>query len=262
MRRKTEVKPVPNRQGRQNGGPRRNGGNAKNRGGANANGQARRGGQGGARRGGKPYGGGRSDGAQQRRRGNGGRGLEAKRGGNRQGQRSQGRNGQGAQKQNGQGGKKWSYRAAKAAHSKKRSYALQVERIRVRDDRVVVYLTLPNKRWRYTTPALAKRVMHDYPTVVHHTCVNAKGNTFGSVIRRTPLPHLMEHLTIDILAGRSTDPDDMFTGFSTWVGENHEKARVEVSMKDDVNTIKAVKEAAAYINSAAFELDEEHSQGK
>ena len=75
--------------------------------------------------------------------------------------------------------------------------ALAIERLTVRADRVVALVRAAPSA-RMSTPALAARLRREFPLVAHHACVNDAGDSFGDVMECTPLPHVLEHLVIDL----------------------------------------------------------------
>lgn len=74
---------------------------------------------------------------------------------------------------------------------------LSIERLCVRRDRVEANVRV-EPGFHLTTPEIARRVAAAFPTLASHACVNDVGPRFGAVMDRTPLPHLLEHLVIDL----------------------------------------------------------------
>lgn len=102
---------------------------------------------------------------------------------------------------------------------------------------------------RFTTPALMKYCLKDYPTLSVHTCRNSKGSSFAAVMNKTSLPHLLEHLIIDIQTHLTQDSEAVFVGTTQWSAENNCKALVSVSFQDDLVALRAVSQAIDYLNS-------------
>ena len=90
--------------------------------------------------------------------------------------------------------------------------ALAIERLTVRTGRIVCDVVLSPTCPRLTTPELAARVRAQFPTLPRHACVNDRGPTFAAVMDRTPLPHLLEHLVIDLQTRASCHPDHAAPG--------------------------------------------------
>ena len=126
-----------------------------------------------------------------------------------------------------------------------------IERLQVRSDRVVATVRMPNAPRVLTTPKLAARVCRDFPDLPQHACVNGEGPVFGAVVGHTPLPHLLEHLVIDLQVQAGDDPDRLFTGASRWTDREKGLAQVEVSYADDLAALRAFRDAAAYLNALA-----------
>ena len=124
---------------------------------------------------------------------------------------------------------------------------MRVLKLTGRADRVVARIQC-SAGVRMTTPALAAAVLAQRPNLARHACVNDAGATFGAVIGRTPLPHLFEHLVIDILTERTADEGAVFVGTSEWEDRASGTARVEVSYADDLEALAAIKDAAALLN--------------
>ena len=71
---------------------------------------------------------------------------------------------------------------------------IQVKTIVVRTGRIVCDIEIPNPAFRTTSPKLAAFVTNQYPDLPLHACVNEVGTAFGSVIEKTSIPHMLEHL--------------------------------------------------------------------
>lgn len=124
--------------------------------------------------------------------------------------------------------------------------AVRVTDIRVRPDRLVLTVQCA-PGVRATTPALAKALVAAAPTLPAHACVNECGPTFGAVLGRTSVPHVLEHLIIDAQA-RAVGEGATFVGTTTWLDEAAGTARVEVSYTDDLMALAAVKRALSLLN--------------
>lgn len=124
---------------------------------------------------------------------------------------------------------------------------LVIDHITVRSDRMVCRVRV-SPALRYTTPGMAQRALAKMPSLAHHSCVNEHGDTFASAIERTPLPHLLEHVTIDLLTQRTDRTDYVFAGVTEWLDEERGVARVQVSMLSDIESFAAFRDAANFIN--------------
>ena len=126
---------------------------------------------------------------------------------------------------------------------------LAIEKLAVRADRIVA--TVRCSGARRTTPDLARAALDRFPNLARHACVNRKGATFGDVIESTPLPHLLEHVAIDLLISRSAAADAVFTGTSEWTDKEEGLASVAISYTDDLEGLAALRDAADAVNQLA-----------
>ena len=106
---------------------------------------------------------------------------------------------------------------------------------------------------RTTDPVLAARVCASFPDLPRHACVNGAGDTFGAVMEATSLPHLLEHLVIDLqtqAAPPDASPDTAYVGITRWTDENAGRAHIEVRFTDDLVALRAFRDAARFLNEA------------
>ena len=106
---------------------------------------------------------------------------------------------------------------------------------------------------RTTDPVLAARVCASFPNLPRHACVNGAGDTFGAVMEATSLPHLLEHLVIDLqtqAAPPDASPDTAYVGITRWTDENAGRAHIEVSFTDDLVALRAFRDAARFLTEA------------
>lgn len=134
---------------------------------------------------------------------------------------------------------------------------------------------------RVTSASLMRRVLPAFPMLPQHACVNERGTTFAAVMDCTPLPHLLEHLVVDLqvrsqivqharvgAALRSVAPTASRTdayagsaaqaepaprerpivGTSEWADERAGLARIDVSFADDQVALRAFRDAVAFLN--------------
>lgn len=139
--------------------------------------------------------------------------------------------------------------------SDQREAALFIERLTVRSDRVVCDVAVAPSAPRSTSPALIAHVLKEFPTLSQHACVNDQGDTFAAVMERTSLPHLLEHLVIDLqvqahVAAPTAPncPAPVFVGTTEWTDEFAGRARIEVSFTDDLVALRAFRDATSFLN--------------
>ena len=125
---------------------------------------------------------------------------------------------------------------------------ISVTSIVVNTGRLICEVSVPDPSFRHTNSAIAQRLSARFPSLGHHACVNAVGRTFGCVMERTSMPHVLEHLVIELQTRASDDPQAMFVGTTEWVDEAAGIARVQVSYLDDLQALRALSEALDILN--------------
>ena len=105
--------------------------------------------------------------------------------------------------------------------------------------------------YRTTSPELIAQVLVQFPTIPFHTCRNEVGPIFSAVMENTSLPHLLEHLVIDIQTRAHAEREDeaidpVFT--TQWSATMRDVAIVRVSFYDDLIALGAFKQALHFIN--------------
>lgn len=124
-----------------------------------------------------------------------------------------------------------------------------IERLRVESGRLVLDVRLGLGAPRRTDARLAKATEQLRPALPHHVCINGRGPAFAAVLADTPLPHLLEHLIIDAqVADPRTPADQRFVGATRWIDEAAGTARIEVSFRDDLVALRAVRDAQAALS--------------
>jgi hypothetical protein len=104
---------------------------------------------------------------------------------------------------------------------------------------------------RAVTPALAEVLLQQYPNLAKHSCKSGDTGKFGDKIVGALLPHLIEHLAIellvrgDILAGIG---GRVYAGNTTWISHSEQIMRVRVSYYDANTTEDAIKVAVEQLN--------------
>lgn len=145
--------------------------------------------------------------------------------------------------------------------------AVRITRLAVRGGRIVCDVAIAHDAPRESTPQLAAYLAAQLPSLPDHACVNEHGTTFGTVMSATPLPHVLEHLVIDLqvrsedrlahaaseakcAAAGANEPASTYVGTSEWIDEAAGTACVEVSFADDLVALRAFRDAAAILNDA------------
>lgn len=125
--------------------------------------------------------------------------------------------------------------------------------ITVRTGRIVCDIEIADPVYRMTSPKLAAFVTNQYPDLPLHACVNEVGTAFGSVIEKTSVPHMLEHLVVDIQTHETDTPlATTFVGTTEWTDEDAGQARIEVSFRDDLQALRAFNKALEFLNTAVL----------
>lgn len=144
---------------------------------------------------------------------------------------------------------------------------IRVKRMEVRRGHLV-YRVAFGAAPRVTSPRLMSRVLAVVPTLAQHACVNERGATFAAVMDCTPLPHLLEHLVVDLqvraesgqwftLPGAAAEAppsmagathDHPIVGTSEWLDEAAGIARIDMSFADDLVALRAMRDSVAFLN--------------
>ena len=103
----------------------------------------------------------------------------------------------------------------------------------------------------------AERVLHELPNLSKHICVNGLGQTFGDELVGTELPHLLEHVIIELQGQANSRKEGVFTGHTSWLEElaqtrakGYALMRVTVTFVDDFEALRAVEQARTIIELA------------
>lgn len=130
---------------------------------------------------------------------------------------------------------------------------LKVEHIRVRKGTLDLEVRCDIDALHVTSEQ-ALRVLELLPNLAHHVCVNDAGNeSFGAELEGTELPHLLEHVIIE-LQGRDSQNPSMLTGNTSWLEELAETApqgyalmRTSVTFENDFTALAAMNEGLEII---------------
>lgn len=128
------------------------------------------------------------------------------------------------------------------------SPCMAIESLRVKADRVVAMVRVTDVHRANTTPHIAQAAIEAMPDLPIHTCVNGVGPTLGAVLADTPLPHLLEHVVVELQVAACPNPDRIFTGATRWVNRREGLAQVEVSYADDIVCLRAFRDAMELVD--------------
>lgn len=142
-------------------------------------------------------------------------------------------------------------------------FAIRVEHVEVRRDRIVAHVSVAEERFSRATPALIARLLPDFPHLLEHSCVNDCGATFSAVAGHTSTPHLLEHLAIEAQARAEAENPEAspatYLGKTFWENRAALRARVELSYANDLSALASLRDAARALNAAL--LAEEAGDG-
>ena len=131
---------------------------------------------------------------------------------------------------------------------------VRVCRVVVKADRMVCDVKLSPACPRLSSPAFVNALLQTHPHLPAHACKNERGTTFGAVMNRTPLIHILEHVTIDCMvqneSAKTTSSDTLFVGNSRWLDPVQGLGRVELGFRDDIAALRALKTAVEQVNRA------------
>lgn len=104
------------------------------------------------------------------------------------------------------------------------------------------------------TPQQAQRVLELLPNLERHICVNsARNDRFGDELVGTELPHLLEHIIIELQGHDAQNPSGL-TGHTSWLEELAETGprgyalmRTSVTFENDFIALDAMNKALRII---------------
>ena len=131
---------------------------------------------------------------------------------------------------------------------------VRVSRVVVKADRMVCDVQLSPACPRVSSPLLISALLQAHPQLAEHACKNERGTTFGAVMNRTPLIHVLEHVAIDCMvqkeSAKTTSSDTLFVGNSRWLDPVQGLGRVELGFREDIAALRALKTAVEQVNQA------------
>ena len=131
---------------------------------------------------------------------------------------------------------------------------VRVCRVVVKADRMVCDVQISPACPRVSSPAFVSALLQTHPHLPAHACKNECGTTFGAVMDRTPLIHVLEHVAIDCMvqsaSPKAASSNALFMGNSRWLDPAQGLGRVELSFRDDIAVLRALKTAVEQVNRA------------
>lgn len=134
--------------------------------------------------------------------------------------------------------------------------SLTVRRIVVRNGSVQAEVEVDPPGAR-STPALARAVEGAFPGIGAHACVNEAGERFADVMADTPLPHVLEHVAVELQArghAQAAGARRVFVGTTEWADREKRRAVVRLSFADDLQALRALRDAVDFLNGVSSRL--------
>lgn len=133
---------------------------------------------------------------------------------------------------------------------------IAIEHIRVRAGRLDLEVRV-DCAVLHVSEALAADMLRLLPNMGNHACINDKGPAFGDEVVGTELPHLFEHMVIE-LQGQAYKAAGMkppkLTGHTSWLPGDEDDAvkrmRVTVAFTNDFVALQAASEAVDLLDAA------------
>lgn len=131
---------------------------------------------------------------------------------------------------------------------------LELQRVNVRNGALDLEV-LTQLDMLHVTEEQAGRILELLPNLAHHVCVNGAGDgSFGDELVGTELPHLLEHLIIE-LQGKASSRADQLAGHTSWLEEldvtapqGYALMRTTVSFANDFVALGAMNCALEIVN--------------
>jgi hypothetical protein len=120
------------------------------------------------------------------------------------------------------------------------------------DDRrikLTVEMPDPDRFLTSQVPHLPNQLFRLFPTLARHKCDNGLGLTFRQECRKTEIPHLFEHLIIELQS--QAQPAEVLRGETEWNWTVDPRGRfhVHVDFENELLAIGAIRLAERLINS-------------
>ncbi|MES2460709.1 MAG: hypothetical protein V4671_08990 [Armatimonadota bacterium] len=115
--------------------------------------------------------------------------------------------------------------------------------------RLTVEMPDPDRFLTSQVPHLPNRLFRLFPTLARHKCENGLGLSFRQECRRTEIPHLFEHLIIELQS--QAQPAEVLRGETewNWIVDPRGRFHVHVDFENELLAIGAIRLAERLINS-------------
>ena len=128
---------------------------------------------------------------------------------------------------------------------------ISIKDIKVKKYRILCLVKVYDKNM-FSTPELKLKLLSVCPSLNLHMCKNAANDSFEKILDTTSLPHILEHLIIDIQVSKSENSAEFtqakFLGTTKWVDKKNGLAEININYFDDIVALQAIKEAEDLLN--------------
>ena len=128
---------------------------------------------------------------------------------------------------------------------------LRVERVEVGERRIEAVVRVLDRARAHTraVPGLAAAALALLPGLARHSCENSAGRSFGRELADTEVAHLLEHVTVELMA-LAGSPRDLRarTSWNT-AADGPGVYRVAFAYDHDLVALASLKEAAGIVES-------------
>lgn len=103
-------------------------------------------------------------------------------------------------------------------------------------------------------PHLPRQLLRLLPRLGEHTCHNDHGLSFREECFSTEIPHLLEHLIIELQLQAQQNPDDYLRGETTWNWQVYPRGifHVSVDYTNEMLAVASVRTAERIINALLY----------
>ena len=129
---------------------------------------------------------------------------------------------------------------------------IDIERVEIGPENLTAWVRIADGRPTMTSEDIraTERVYRAMPHIADHVCLGDAGETFRAALPNTEIAHLLEHVTVELLAQTNLAGD--VTAGRTWIsGDGARTYAIELACPDDV-LVAAALSSAVWILDWAF----------
>lgn len=130
---------------------------------------------------------------------------------------------------------------------------LHVKEVLIKKFRIVCYVEV-SPDWRFSNPDIKNYLLKRMPTLAYHECKNRAGESFLEQMSKTSIPHLLEHMIVDLQVKHQYDNNIntkiSLIGTSKWTNSDKTLAQIELTYYDDCVAIDCIGQAVEILNKA------------